>query len=163
VLGNLGGIARKQGDYQRAAAYYTKGLALLRETAEYEHLISGSLTGWGYTALNQDDYGQADACFRESMVLFQKHRNKYSIPLNLVGMAAIIGSQQQPERAVQLLGAADALITALAIHLDPAECTDCDRIVAAARAQLGEEAFAAAWEAGRAMTLEQAIAEALGQ
>jgi len=31
------------------------------------------------------------------------------------------------------------------------------------RAQLGEEAFAAAWEAGRAMTLEQAIEEALGQ
>jgi hypothetical protein len=29
------------------------------------------------------------------------------------------------------------------------------------RAQLGEEAFAAAWEGDRALTVEQAIAEAL--
>ena len=35
------------------------------------------------------------------------------------------------------------------------------RNIAAARAQLGESAFAAAWAAGRALPLEQAIAEAL--
>ena len=34
--------------------------------------------------------------------------------------------------------------------------------MAAARAALGEAAFAAAWAAGRALTLEQAVAEALG-
>jgi hypothetical protein len=34
-------------------------------------------------------------------------------------------------------------------------------LVAPLRAALGEEAFAAAWAAGRAMTLEQAIAYAL--
>jgi hypothetical protein len=31
------------------------------------------------------------------------------------------------------------------------------------RAQLGEEAFAGAWKAGATLTLEQAIAEALGE
>lgn len=37
------------------------------------------------------------------------------------------------------------------------------RQVAAARAALAEEAFAAAWAAGRAMTLDEAVAEALAQ
>jgi hypothetical protein len=35
-----------------------------------------------------------------------------------------------------------------------------DRSVFEVREQLGEEAFAAAWEEGRAMSLEQATAEA---
>jgi hypothetical protein len=35
-----------------------------------------------------------------------------------------------------------------------------DRDVSAVRAALGAETFAAAWEAGRALSLEQAIAEA---
>ncbi len=35
--------------------------------------------------------------------------------------------------------------------------------MAAARAQLGEEGFAAAWKAGAALTLEQAIAYALDE
>ena len=43
------------------------------------------------------------------------------------------------------------------------DASDIERLVATARAQLGEEAFAAAWAAGRALTLEQAVAEALGE
>jgi hypothetical protein len=35
--------------------------------------------------------------------------------------------------------------------------------LASARATLGEEAFAAAWAEGRAMTLDEAIADALGE
>ena len=38
---------------------------------------------------------------------------------------------------------------------------DYERFVAAARSDLDEEAFAAAWAKGRAMTLEQAIAYAI--
>jgi hypothetical protein len=34
--------------------------------------------------------------------------------------------------------------------------------VAEGRAALGEEAFAAAWAAGRAMSIDDAVAEALG-
>ena len=38
-----------------------------------------------------------------------------------------------------------------------------ERVVAAARAQLGEAAFAAAWAAGRQLTLADAVAEALAE
>jgi DNA-binding NarL/FixJ family response regulator len=42
----------------------------------------------------------------------------------------------------------------------PVERAEQDRILAATRVRLGEEAFAAAWAAGRALTLEGAVAEA---
>jgi len=38
-----------------------------------------------------------------------------------------------------------------------------DGSVAAVRAELGDATFAAVWTAGQALTLEQAIAEALGE
>jgi hypothetical protein len=46
-------------------------------------------------------------------------------------------------------------------HLHLVDRDDYERDIALARAQLGEEAFTAAWATGQAMSLEQAIAYAL--
>jgi hypothetical protein len=70
---------------------------------------------------------------------------------------------EQLERAARLCGAAAALREAIGAPLSAAERTDFDRTVAAVRAALGEEAFAAVWACGQALPLEQAIAEALGE
>ena len=56
---------------------------------------------------------------------------------------------------------AAALREALGTPVQPVERRTFEPAVAAARASLGEEAFAAAWVEGRAMSLEQAIAYAL--
>jgi hypothetical protein len=42
--------------------------------------------------------------------------------------------------------------------MPPVECASYKRAVSAARAYLGEQAFAAAWSQGREMTPEQALA-----
>jgi hypothetical protein len=47
------------------------------------------------------------------------------------------------------------------LSLSPAERGAYEAAVAAARAALGADAFAAAWAEGRALPLEQAVAEAL--
>jgi hypothetical protein len=43
----------------------------------------------------------------------------------------------------------------------PGDLADYEQDIAEARAAIGEEAFAAAWEQGRAMSLEQVVAYAL--
>ncbi|HJZ48754.1 MAG TPA: hypothetical protein VKE41_16365, partial [Roseiflexaceae bacterium] len=73
----------------------------------------------------------------------------------------VTGSEGQPAQVVRLFGAATRLRDATGSPPLPDEHIAYDRLLAAAREQLGEDAFAAAWAAGRAMTLEQAIAEAL--
>jgi hypothetical protein len=62
-----------------------------------------------------------------------------------------------------LLGAVEALLERIGARLDPAERTDFDRTRAAACAQLDQATFSAAWETGRAMTLEDAIDYAFGE
>jgi hypothetical protein len=47
--------------------------------------------------------------------------------------------------------------------MDPTDRAEYEQAVSAARAQLSEEVFAAAWAAGHALTPEQAIAEALAK
>jgi len=62
-------------------------------------------------------------------------------------------------RAAQIFGAAEALRTVHGLVIWPERRADYDHAVAGARTQLDDDAFDAAWAAGRAMSLEQAIAE----
>jgi len=59
--------------------------------------------------------------------------------------------------------ASDAVAAAPGAPLPPSERAKYDRLLAAARAALEEEGFAAAWAEGRRMTVEQAVEYALGE
>jgi hypothetical protein len=80
--------------------------------------------------------------------------------VSLAGLAGVAGMQEQPVRAARLFGAAEALGEA-GSRPGIGHPIEVERNVALARAQLDEATFSAAWAAGRAMPLEQAIAEAL--
>ncbi|HLK55397.1 MAG TPA: hypothetical protein VKU00_02470, partial [Chthonomonadaceae bacterium] len=69
--------------------------------------------------------------------------------------------QRQTERAARLWAAAESLREAAGSPLSPNAKEAYDSRVAAVQTLLGEPAFSAAWETGRAMTTEQAIAYAL--
>jgi DNA-binding NarL/FixJ family response regulator len=70
-------------------------------------------------------------------------------------------SAADPRRAVCWLAAADALRQAIGAPLPPADRPGHEATVRAARAAVGEVAFAAAWAEGQAMSVEQAVAAAL--
>ena len=65
------------------------------------------------------------------------------------------------ERAARLAGAAEALREASGYELEPADRAFRERYSAEVRAALGEAALEGAMAEGRALTLEQAMAEAL--
>ncbi|HEX9922142.1 MAG TPA: hypothetical protein VGD99_05735, partial [Anaerolineae bacterium] len=62
---------------------------------------------------------------------------------------------------VRLFGAAEILYENSVVRLEYADQVEYDRNVAVVRAQLDEATFAAAWAEGRAMTLEQAVDDAM--
>ena len=82
-----------------------------------------------------------------------------------MGIGGVASAAGPAERGARLLSAADTLLDSIGLSLAawPETRADFDRYVAAARAQLDEATFAAAWAAGQALTLDQAIAEALGE
>ncbi len=76
-------------------------------------------------------------------------------------LAMTAAAAGQAERAARLLGAEATLHETIGIPILPAEQAGIEEAAAPARAALGEEAWVAAYAAGQAMTLEEAIAEAL--
>jgi hypothetical protein len=113
-------------------------------------------------AYRQGDYAAARSLHEEGLAIFRELGDKGGIAQSLeslAGLAAVWG--RGLERAARLWGAAAALREAIGAPLPPSEREKYEREVGAARAALGEEAFASAWAEGEAMTLEQAIAYAL--
>jgi DNA-binding CsgD family transcriptional regulator len=106
----------------------------------------------------QGDVVQATALHTEGLALALEGGSKFVIGCNLVGLAKVAAAEAQPERAARLFGAsAHWLNPAVDLELRPRE--GYERAVENLRAQLGEEACAAAWERGMTMTPEQALAE----
>jgi hypothetical protein len=93
----------------------------------------------------------------------QEARNTHAMAQSLEDFGVLAGRQQQWERAARLLGAAEAVCADLGTALPVAIAEEYGRTVRGARSALGEEAFAAAWAEGRAMSLDDAIRYALDE
>jgi tetratricopeptide (TPR) repeat protein len=161
-LMHLGNIERYQGNYNRAAACYDECLVLARDLAD-EELIASVLVDLGYLAHQQGDQARAVVLLRESLA----HGRELDIQIVsvwcLAGLGRVAVAQGQLEHATQLLGATAALFEIFNPVMDPTDQADYERAVAAALAHLDAATFDAAWAAGRAMTVEQAIAYALDE
>lgn len=156
-LDNLGLVAWEQRDYEAARALYEESLTLRRELGD-KHGIAASLDHMGLAAWHQGDYRQATALLEESLTVRKALGDKAGIAGSLEGLARVA---QDPERAARLCGAATTLRDAIDAPRPPAERSDYERRLNGLRTQLGEVAFAAAWNQGRAMTVEEAIQYAI--
>jgi tetratricopeptide (TPR) repeat protein len=159
-LGNLGNIAWAQGDYERAKVLYEECLALFRELGN-QWGVANVLNNLGVVVRAQGDYGRARVLLEESLTLFRGLGSQWGIVNALEELAKLAGVKGQRERAARLLGAAEALREVIGAPMYIPERSDYEQIVTELRSALGDEAFAVAWEEGRTMTLEQAIAYAL--
>ncbi len=83
--------------------------------------------------------------------------DKELIASGLEGLASVVAVQGESAWAARLWGTAEAMREAIGAPLQPIERADYEHAVAAVRDHLGEEAFASAWAAGRAMTPEQVL------
>jgi hypothetical protein len=79
----------------------------------------------------------------------------------LEGLAEVAMGQGDPGRAARLFGAAEAVRLAIGAPLPLIQRVPYEQAVASVRAQLGQEAFEAAWAEGQTMSLEQAIHDSL--
>jgi predicted ATPase/DNA-binding SARP family transcriptional activator len=161
-LSSLGNVARLRGEYEAARGFSEQSLAICRQLGD-QRAIAILIGNLAKVACGQEDYVGARALRQESLTLFRQLGDQQGIAWSLEGAAAIAGAQNQPERGARLFGASEGLRGAIGSPLSPSERADCERHVAAARAALGEEAFAAAWEAGRAMSLDDAVTLALDE
>jgi len=160
TLNLLGELARIEGAYLAARSRYKESLAIRRELGD-QRGIAISLFNLGFVAHYQGDYRQAATLFAESLALFQKHGGRRSILDCIAALAGVAGAEGQPERAAQMFGAVEALREVSRTYVTHPDQIEYDRNVAAVRAQLDEATFIRAWAEGRALTIEEAVDDAL--
>jgi DNA-binding CsgD family transcriptional regulator len=149
-------IALSEGETARAFDLAQESLAIYREM-DYRRYIAVMLYVLGRVEAQRGDLRAARGHYVESLTLVQEMGSKWIIPFDLEGLAGMLATQGELRWAAQLWGAAEVLREAISMPMPPVYCADYDRSVAAARAQLGEQAFAATWAEGRAMPLEHVL------
>ena len=157
---NLGSIAYLQGDYAAAWDFHEKSLAMCAEINNQRGSIYARL-GLGLVALAQGQTAAARQFIAESLRLHQETGDRRGTASCLAGLAGAAIASDDFQDAARLAAAAEALLVSIAAKMDTDVRPLYERTVAAARAALGEAAFAAAWVEGQKMTLEQAITLAL--
>ncbi|HKQ99335.1 MAG TPA: tetratricopeptide repeat protein [Pyrinomonadaceae bacterium] len=157
---NLSAVMYYTEKYVQAISLCQESLALSREIG-YKEGIAWSLNIWGNAARRQGQFEAAGISLRESLELHYELEDRWRVASLLESLGGIAFEQNEPERSVRLLGAAEAIRDAVGAPLPPVEQEDRDRHIRLARAALGEEKFTSLWQEGATMPVEQIIIYAL--
>jgi predicted ATPase/class 3 adenylate cyclase/DNA-binding XRE family transcriptional regulator len=162
VLVNQGYIAYYLGDFDTAEARYKEGLAINREVGD-QHGETIGVMALGATARGRGDLSAAMAHLRHALHLNRQVGDPRLFVEALEYLAMTWAEMGRGRDAARMLGLAAKLRESIGFPQPPVEAEETESAVADARAAIGEAAWAAAFAAGRALSLEEAIAEALGE
>ncbi len=159
-LGLLGWMQLVQGDLVAARPVLVESLAIFKEIGEED---DGDIRiALARLSALQGDLTAAHHLYQHNLaLLWEQGINKEFVAMSLEGLAALETPEGAPRKAAQLWGTAEALREATGAIMYPVDRPDYEQAVEVARKELGEEAFAAAWDEGRTTSVEQVIIEVL--
>ena len=159
-LNSLALIALSRGEYDRASALLEQSAALARETADALYLAA-ALEIRGSLELERGNHAEAEESWRQSLQLSYEIGDRRGVAHCLEGLAALAGVNGRAERAARLYGQAEALRAAIHSPQGPWDRARRARWVSLARSQMEDAGWTAARRQGKAMTVEEAVADAL--
>ena len=160
-LFNLAEAATARGEYQQAETLHEASLELKRAQDD-EWSIANSLICLATLARLQGQNDRAIKLIKDGLELFRKIGDRSNIANSLLEFSAIAIARGHSQQGIQLYAAADTLLEALGYSSDDSYRAQSEHPLTMLRSKIGETRFKAAWEKGRALTLDQAIEQALG-
>jgi non-specific serine/threonine protein kinase len=161
ALLNFGSALQRQGDHTRARTIFEDVLPMARP--RHDRWLTSLATGNLGVVLAPDDPVNAVILLEESLTLAHEIRHPYLTIRRLEDLAAVLASSDRAEVSAGLLGASGALRDAFGYARPRWVQAEVDEAGATARKRLGADAFDAAYDKGRAMTADEAVALALGR
>lgn len=168
---NMADVALARGDHETARRYAVEGVKIDREIGNDVNL-SGSLINLGLACLRLDLVAESLAAYVEALELCEANRFAEGTAYGLLGVAELLAREEEPTAAAQLLGAADAQLTAAGTVLESTEQPLRDDLELRLANSIGDQemrqqaAEGAAWSlasaAGAARRLAKAIRERAG-
>ncbi len=157
-VANLADVALLRGDPASAATLAEHAVAGWRE-AGYLWGLAQALGTAAAAASERGDQVRAARLYDETLTLWLDSDDGRGIAGTLAGIAGVANRRGQSERAARLLGAAWGVAESLGVRY-LAHHVHAERVLAAVRSQLDDDAFETAWTEGQALSIEQAVAEA---
>jgi predicted ATPase/predicted Ser/Thr protein kinase len=162
ALNNLGDLALNRGSYSEAGTLFEESLALGRKHDNSER-IARSLVNLASVHLELGQDETALALLEECLDRAVGAGFVEVVESALEGFAALAATKGDAERAVTLVAQAEELRNAIGVSLVRFEQSRNERLLLAARQQLGPDAFTEARRRGQALSMTQAVDFALGR
>jgi predicted ATPase/DNA-binding CsgD family transcriptional regulator len=158
----LGELARLAGDDEAASRYYEECLAMVKQTGERlrEGMVYGNLS---FISYHRAQYLPAAQFAKRALRIYREMGNEYGMVTNLAVLAGPAAALGASRRAARLLGASQALLEKYGVQHQPSDTPEIQPYITAVQSQLSEQDLQAAWQAGSAMTLQEAIDYALDE
>lgn len=153
-------VAQQSGDTVRAEELFSECLTVRRRIG-HKFGVVNVLRSLGHMALRQRRLAEAKQYYRESASIAWEAKEIYLLPSSIEGLAAVAAETGSAEHAARLFGAAAHLRTLLAVPPLAWEKSILDESARALSGVLSPAVLMSLQEQGRAMTIEQAIDEAL--
>ncbi len=155
-LAGLTGIAHGESDNLNARSLLMEGMRLAREIGDQglTAVLQGSLGG---LAKAEGDSATARSLYVESLTFFVGVDNKSATQDYLGRMSGLCRDAGEVWQSIVFLAAAQALRERIGLTRIPDEQAKFDARIEQMKAELGEEEFAAAWNEGYALSMEQAL------
>ena len=160
--GILARLAFYRGEMAEARKHADLMLDLHREMGD-QLSVTGHQSEMAHIARQVGNYKEALTLYRETIPAWQKMGHRGAVAHQLECIAFLARAQEQGERAVKLMSAAEALRAASGSLRTPQERIEYDRELAGLRAGIDEKTFDLLWAEGQSMSMEEAINFALGE
>ncbi len=158
-LGGLGQVALARGEYAQAQPLLEESAAIWRKH-KFAWALAYRLNDLGLLMWLTGNYAAARRIHAESLAMATDIGDERGQAFALDGLARAVWPEGDALKAAELFGAASVHWEASGAALSHIEQGLHDSVVEHVAARLGEPGLRAAWSAGRAMTLEQALAAA---
>jgi transcriptional regulator with XRE-family HTH domain len=162
LISAYGQISLIRGEFEKARAYLQEHARASLELGSREDYL-WSYVRLGYVALHEGNLAEARAIFRESVQEFRKDKSTIGVVFALEGLARLYQQMGDAAQAARLIGWADSTREKISDMRPVLEQAEVDRIRAACLTALGELSFTEAYEEGKELSLDEAIASALSQ
>ena len=159
ALEDLGILADRRGDYRQALAYFEQAITLYDKTGGF--WSSWPRVRMGHASLREGNITRAREIFKITIQEFQQDGPFSGVIYTIEGLGSLYVNQGKFERATWLFGWTDVQREELGNSRPQIEQADVDRDIIICRTQLGEKAFLAAYEEGKKLSLDEAVAYAL--
>jgi non-specific serine/threonine protein kinase len=158
----LAWVYAELGDRRRATALNEDNLRRARE-ASNRRVEAFALDRMAMLALDEGRVEEAVSLLNESVVLYRALEVPAEAAECLCYIAATAAAARPPEHAVSILSTALSRFDELGVTVPFWVERRNKRTLAVVRGQLEDSAFDAAWERGKQLTLDEAVALALGE